>query len=77
MNYFSFIGRAPGADLAADDAIVMIGLRVTHAASLIYWKILSTVPHNDFITLGGKFPRLIKKEAKARLKEIKGLLLAI
>ncbi len=33
--------------------------------------------HGDFITLGGKFPRLTKKEAKARLKEIKRLLLAI
>ena len=33
--------------------------------------------HNDFITLGGKFPRLVKKEPKARLKEIKRLLLAI
>jgi len=33
--------------------------------------------HNDFITLGGKFPRLTKKEAGARLKEIKRLLLAI
>jgi len=31
----------------------------------------------DFIQLGGKFPRLAKKEAKARLKEIKRLLLAI
>ena len=31
----------------------------------------------DFITLGGKFPRLAKKDAKARLKEIKRLLLAI
>ena len=31
----------------------------------------------DFITLGGKFPRLTKKEPKARLKEIKRLLLAI
>jgi transcription-repair coupling factor (superfamily II helicase) len=31
----------------------------------------------DFITLGGKFPRLTKKETKARLKEIKRLLLAI
>jgi len=31
----------------------------------------------DFITLGGKFPRLTKKDAKARLKEIKRLLLAI
>jgi len=33
--------------------------------------------HDDFITLGGKFPRLAKKEVKARLKEIKRLLLAI
>ncbi|MGH7992902.1 MAG: transcription-repair coupling factor, partial [Limisphaerales bacterium] len=33
--------------------------------------------HGDFITLGGKFPRLTKKDAPARLKEIKKLLLAI
>jgi len=33
--------------------------------------------HGDFLTLGGKFPRLTKKDAKARLKEIKKLLLAI
>jgi len=33
--------------------------------------------HGDFITLGGKFPRLTKKDAKARVKEIKKLLLAI
>jgi transcription-repair coupling factor (superfamily II helicase) len=33
--------------------------------------------HNDFITLGGKFPRLTKKDNKARLREIKKLLLAI
>ncbi|MFZ0828652.1 MAG: transcription-repair coupling factor [Verrucomicrobiia bacterium] len=33
--------------------------------------------HGDFFTLGGKFPRLTKKDAKARLKEIKKLLLAI
>jgi transcription-repair coupling factor (superfamily II helicase) len=33
--------------------------------------------HNDFITLGGKFPRLTKKDAKARVKEIKKLLLAL
>ena len=38
---------------------------------------LKITHHNDFITLGGKFPRLTKKEAKARLKEIKRLLLAI
>ena len=33
--------------------------------------------NNDFITLGGKFPRLTKKDAKARVKEIKKLLLAL
>ena len=31
----------------------------------------------DFIQLGGKFPRLIKKSASAKLKEIKRLLLAL
>ena len=31
----------------------------------------------DFIQLGGKFPRLTKKDAKGRLKEIKRLLLAL
>jgi hypothetical protein len=33
--------------------------------------------NNDFITLGGKFPRLTKQDGKARLKEIKKLLLAL
>jgi transcription-repair coupling factor (superfamily II helicase) len=33
--------------------------------------------NGDYITLAGKFPRLTKKDAKARLKEIKKLLLAI
>ena len=33
--------------------------------------------NNEFVMLGGKFPRLTKKDAKARLKEIKRLLLAI
>ena len=33
--------------------------------------------HGDFMMLGGKFPRLTKKQAGARLKEIKKLLLAI
>ncbi|HXT13520.1 MAG TPA: transcription-repair coupling factor [Candidatus Angelobacter sp.] len=31
----------------------------------------------DFITLGGKFPRLTKKDVKGRLREIKKLLLAL
>ncbi|HVU27606.1 MAG TPA: transcription-repair coupling factor [Verrucomicrobiae bacterium] len=38
---------------------------------------LKMIRSGDFITLGGKFPRLTKKEPKARLKEIKRLLLAI
>jgi hypothetical protein len=33
--------------------------------------------NNDFIMIGSKFPRLIKKQAGARLKEIKKLLLAL
>jgi transcription-repair coupling factor (superfamily II helicase) len=38
---------------------------------------LRLIRANDFITVGGKFPRLTKKEPKARLKEIKRLLLAL
>jgi len=38
---------------------------------------LKITRRGDFITFGGKFPRLTKKETKARLKEIKRLLLAI
>ena len=38
---------------------------------------LKLTRQGDYIQLGGKFPRLTKKEAKARLKEIKRLLLAI
>ncbi len=33
--------------------------------------------NNDFVMIGGKFPRLSKKDAPARLKEIKKLLLAL
>jgi transcription-repair coupling factor (superfamily II helicase) len=39
--------------------------------------ILKITRRGDFIQLYGKFPRLTKKEPKARLKEIKRLLLAI
>ena len=38
---------------------------------------LKITRRGDFIQLGGKFPRLTKTEAKARLKEIKRLLLAL
>jgi transcription-repair coupling factor (superfamily II helicase) len=33
--------------------------------------------NNDFITLGGKFPRLTKRDARGRIQEIKKLLLAL
>jgi transcription-repair coupling factor (superfamily II helicase) len=54
--------------LAADKSVTAI--EVNHD------KLMLT-RQNDFITLGGKFPRLTKKDAKARLKEIKKLLLAL
>jgi transcription-repair coupling factor (superfamily II helicase) len=38
---------------------------------------LKLTRNNEFIQLGGKFPRLMKKEPKARLNEIKKLLLAL
>jgi transcription-repair coupling factor (superfamily II helicase) len=38
---------------------------------------LMLMRNNEYITLGGKFPRLMKKDAKARLNEIKKLLLAL
>ena len=38
---------------------------------------LKITRRGDYLQLGGKFPRLTKKEPKARLKEIKRLLLAI
>ena len=38
---------------------------------------LKLIRSGDFIQLGGKFPRLTKKDTQARLKEIKRLLLAI
>jgi transcription-repair coupling factor (superfamily II helicase) len=54
--------------LASEKSVTMIEVKAD--------KLMLT-RHGDFITLGGKFPRLTKKEAKARLKEIKRLLLAI
>ena len=38
---------------------------------------LKVMRNRDFVTLGGKFPRLTKKDNKGRLKEIKRLLLAL
>ena len=54
--------------LASEKAVTMIEVKED--------KLMLT-RHGDFITLGGKFPRLTKKQAGARLKEIKKLLLAI
>ncbi|NOS70202.1 MAG: transcription-repair coupling factor [Verrucomicrobia bacterium] len=38
---------------------------------------LKITRHGDFVTLGGKFPRLTKKTVEARVKEIKKVLLAL
>ena len=54
--------------LAADKAISAIEVRDD--------KVMLT-RNRDLITVGGRFPRLTKKEAGARLKEIKKLLLAL
>src|SRR6266852_5555697 len=42
MHHFGLIGRPAGADVTSNNSIIVIGLRVTHIRSLIYWKILST-----------------------------------
>jgi len=49
----------------------------TTALRKITYQDATVLRHGDFITPGGKFPRLTKKEAKARLKEIKRFLLAL
>ncbi len=33
--------------------------------------------HNDYVMVGSKFPRLTKRDAAVRLKEIRRLLLAL
>ena len=38
---------------------------------------LKLTRHGDYLMVGGKFPRLTKKDPKARLNEIKKLLLAL
>ena len=55
---------------------ILAGEKAVTAVEVREDKLMLT-RHGDFITLGGKFPRLTKKDAKARLKEIKKLLLAI
>jgi len=42
VNHFGLVGGPAGADVPANNSIVVIGLCVTHRGSLIYWKILST-----------------------------------
>ncbi len=54
--------------LAADKQVTIIETKED--------KLMLTRNH-DFVMIGGKFPRLSKKEASARLKEIKKLLLAL
>ena len=54
--------------LAAEKAVTVIEVQED--------KLMLT-RHGDFITLGGKFPRLTKKDASSRIKEIKRLLLAL
>ncbi|MBI5387976.1 MAG: transcription-repair coupling factor [Verrucomicrobia bacterium] len=54
--------------LAADKAVTLIETKDD--------KLMLT-RHNDLLMVGGKFPRLLKKQPKARLNEIKKLLLAM
>jgi transcription-repair coupling factor (superfamily II helicase) len=62
--------------LAVGDLKILAGEKAVTAIEVEEDK-LKLVRSGDFITLGGKFPRLTKKEPKARLKEIKRLLLAL
>ncbi|MGB7769759.1 MAG: transcription-repair coupling factor [Verrucomicrobiia bacterium] len=62
--------------LAVAELKILAGEKSVAAIEVKDDKLMLT-RQGDFITLGGKFPRLTKKDAKARLKEIKRLLLAI
>ena len=62
--------------LAVGELKILAGEKAVTAIEVEEDK-LKLVRSGDFITLGGKFPRLTKKEPKARLKEIKRLLLAL
>ena len=55
---------------------ILAGERGIHIIEVKEDKLMLT-RQGDFITLGGKFPRLTKKDPEARLKEIKKLLLAL
>ena len=54
--------------LAAERAIAIVEVKDDR---------LMLTRNNDFIMIGSKFPRLTKKEAAARVKEIKKLLVAL
>lgn len=62
--------------LAVAELKILAGERNITVVEVKEDKIMLT-RSKEFITLGGKFPRLTKKDAKGRLKEIKKLLLAI
>jgi transcription-repair coupling factor (superfamily II helicase) len=55
---------------------VLASVRAITAIEVKEDKLMLT-RNNDYVTLAGKFPRLTKKEPKARLNEIKKLLLAL
>jgi transcription-repair coupling factor (superfamily II helicase) len=68
----------PGVDLLVRVAELRI-LASERGVSVIETKgeKLMLTRHNDYLMLAGRFPRLTKKEPKARLGEIKRLLLAL
>jgi len=55
---------------------VLASVRAITAIEVKEDKLMLT-RNNDYVTLAGRFPRLTKKEPKARLNEIKKLLLAL
>ena len=61
--------------LALADLKILAGEKSVTVIEVKEDKLMLT-RHGDFITLAGKFPRLTKKDAKGRVKEIKKLLLA-
>ncbi len=73
---FGPVPPAVGRLLAVGELKVLAGAKNVTSIEVEADK-LKVTRQNDFITLGGKFPRLTKKEPAARLKEIKRLLLAL
>jgi transcription-repair coupling factor (superfamily II helicase) len=62
--------------LAIAELKVLAGEKSVSAIEVIEDKLMLS-RRGDYITLGSKFPRLTKKDAKGRVKEIKRLLLAL